>query len=806
MRNWIEDFHGTSQKQSPRVAHETHFLDQIQMSLQKPLGERCGVVRKMIDEFAIKDLHLLFPHLLASIFEFSPGKGWALHSPFSRNLEPLRHFLGPKGRLWKLVEKLERDSFLRYEFPVTCLPKPTQILLSEGVIPSLYGNKVQFSGGSQAPIAISMGALEYFLFQFTYFMTQSSSQLDGRFLERSHDTLYTALLTDYLEHFLPTNILLTRSERFPAVYPTSGMKLSTNTSGNPHLHFSPFSGLIKSIESKQSSHGPSFDQSSSQQLIRSEIFLQILTEVWLNHIVNKEGSNTFSSFRQDYFLPSVDHVRVVRMLVKHLHLFMNVNKNLGGLRELNENFYSMSIMPETLKTFKKRLYWFIHHCFAHWPLDATFKFVLETWLSYIQPWRYNDLAQLPARGGRRMLSPLWKPFIRHNLLFYTVILQEFFTRAEKLNLRSSKDTQLFHRVTKVFSQEYLMDMVNEAEGELISCLSSVQQGFVSKSRSPKSPQYSHFMELQISGTMYTPLFMEETINNIRRLVRHIEETLRSLREPPSRDTQTGQNAGWLKRSIKDTINWLQDVFSIDEYYWLIQDENRKAQEHLNQVCRHLKNLFKIQGEEQERTVAWAGERGDASQVSHVSPRMRSVETHPDCVQTEHGIVPTALGKYQMANGLRRFDIQYSGDPDLQPVRTYESVFLVRTLHKLSVTLNEKFAPQLSLIYYSPSWSGILARYLSPALQRPRTLSPVKHDHSEALHSPGQLKISLRYLASYRLWAQLVLLLCFMILFLDRPWLGVLVIMLILIVMFLRNIHAVERRGNRPSVRDELFSE
>ena len=44
---------------------------------------------------------------------------------------------------------------------------------------------------------------------------------------------------------------------------------------------------------------------------------------------------------------------------------------------------------------------------------------------------------------------------------------------------------------------------------------------------------------------------------------------------------------------------------------------------------------------------------------------------------------------QIANGLRRFDIQYSGDPDLQPVRSYEIVCLVRSLHKLSTVLNRK---------------------------------------------------------------------------------------------------------------------
>ena len=39
------------------------------------------------------------------------------------------------------------------------------------------------------------------------------------------------------------------------------------------------------------------------------------------------------------------------------------------------------------------------------------------------------------------------------------------------------------------------------------------------------------------------------------------------------------------------------------------------------------------------------------------------------------------------SGLRRFDIDYSGDPDLQPIRSYESAILVRALHHLSTFLN-----------------------------------------------------------------------------------------------------------------------
>ena len=43
----------------------------------------------------------------------------------------------------------------------------------------------------------------------------------------------------------------------------------------------------------------------------------------------------------------------------------------------------------------------------------------------------------------------------------------------------------------------------------------------------------------------------------------------------------------------------------------------------------------------------------------------------------------------MMNGLRKFEIKYSGDPELQPIRSFENPALVRLLYKLSTHLNEK---------------------------------------------------------------------------------------------------------------------
>ncbi|XP_028418357.1 uncharacterized protein LOC114543667 [Dendronephthya gigantea] len=53
IRNRVEDF--SAQKQIPRVGQEAMFLDQIHISLQKPIPERCEDVRRMKQEWNIKD-------------------------------------------------------------------------------------------------------------------------------------------------------------------------------------------------------------------------------------------------------------------------------------------------------------------------------------------------------------------------------------------------------------------------------------------------------------------------------------------------------------------------------------------------------------------------------------------------------------------------------------------------------------------------------------------------------------------------------------------------------------------------------
>lgn len=90
---------------------------------------------------------------------------------------------------------------------------------------------------------------------------------------------------------------------------------------------------------------------------------------------------------------------------------------------------------------------------------------------------------------------------------------------------------------------------------------------------------------------------------------------------------------------------------------------------------------------------------------------------PDCIHSENGLILTDLGRMQVKittaikmndvhtvqyiivhcncvllqiiNGLRRFDIEYQGDPQLQPVRSYENAVLVQLMFWIATLINNR---------------------------------------------------------------------------------------------------------------------
>lgn len=52
---------------------------------------------------------------------------------------------------------------------------------------------------------------------------------------------------------------------------------------------------------------------------------------------------------------------------------------------------------------------------------------------------------------------------------------------------------------------------------------------------------------------------------------------------------------------------------------------------------------------------------------------------------------------------RRYDIEYRGNPDTQPIRSFEVAFLVRLFHQICSNINEKV--NISVLAFSPLMFG-----------------------------------------------------------------------------------------------------
>ena len=97
-------------------------------------------------------------------------------------------------------------------------------------------------------------------------------------------------------------------------------------------------------------------------------------------------------------------------------------------------------------------------------MDASFRLVLETWLSYIQPWRYstnyND-KNVEAGGEQAVDSSKWTSFVDENYRFYTNLLGKILaSRFFRVDLSAHKNAYMLYRIVKVFHQENLMNILN----------------------------------------------------------------------------------------------------------------------------------------------------------------------------------------------------------------------------------------------------------------------------------------------------------------------------------------------------------
>ncbi|XP_072839221.2 sphingomyelin phosphodiesterase 4 isoform X1 [Pogona vitticeps] len=761
--------------------------------LNKPFIQFCHELMTIIEEFPAKELHSIFSWLVESIFGSLDGVlvGWNLRCLQGRiNLSDYNmvlDFLDPGGPMMRLVYKLQAEEY-RYDFPVSYLPGPAKASIQERILPecSLYHNKVQFlpSGGPSSHL--SLNPYEYYMFYFALsLLTQRSAHLAGHF--STSNSAYFILVDRYLKWFLPTegSVLPPPSFDFGGVVPSPAPR-------SPAMPFTSYGMHPTSLLKRHVAHQTSVNADpTSQEIWRSETLVLVFVEMWLHHysrdmyqkmqsphikleVLHYRLSTSSTSHShpaqssyqalhtyQDSFRPTEEHVLVIRLLVKHLHAFSN------SLKPEATHSHATSPLEEFKRTViprfvQQKLYIFLQHSFGHWPLDASFRAVLEMWLSYLQPWRYApEKPLLSAEGPPRSVSEKWAPFVQENLLMYTKLFVSFLNRALRTDLVSPKNALMVFRVAKVFAQPNLAEMIQKAEQLFLETDPAIPQRhqhrlFASPSLggsflSPRIPNVtdasfkvkSQVYSLEGQDFQYTQMFGPEVRNLVLRLAQQIGQAQQRAQSISVHSVEAMANQSffsWFRFGSTD-LNGSYTGNDLDE---IGQDSIKKTDEYLEKALEYLCHIFRLnEAQLHQMMMNWG-----AAQDENGKKQL------PDCIQTEDGVTLTPLGRYQIINGLRRFQVEYQGDPELQPIRSYESPTLVRLFYRLSLAINERFADQMERLCGRGDFLGSFCRYhlTSPALGTKARHSPMPRQRQEQAQRP---RVSLRFLASYRVLLSLL---------------------------------------------------
>ncbi|XP_032731834.1 sphingomyelin phosphodiesterase 4 isoform X4 [Lontra canadensis] len=640
---------------------------------------------------------------------------------------------------------------------------PVKASIQERVLPDspLYHNKVQFPPTGGLGLNLALNPFEYYMFFFALSLI-TQKPLPGALHIRTSDCAYFILVDRYLSWFLPTE-----GSVLPPLSSSPGGPSPSPAPRTPAMPFASYGLHHTSLLKRHVSHQTSVNADpASHEIWRSETLLQVFVEMWLHHYSLEMYQKMQSPHAKESFTPTEEHVLVVRLLLKHLHAFSNSLKP----EQVSPSTHSHATSP--LEEFKRaavprfvqqKLYLFLQHCFGHWPLDASFRAVLEMWLSYLQPWRYAPEKPAPSSDCQpRAVSERWAPFVQENLLMYTKLFVGFLSRALRTDLVSPKNALMVFRVAKVFAQPNLAEMIQKGEQlflepELViphrqhrlftappftgSFLSSWPPAVTDTSFKVKSHVYS----LEGQDCKYTPMFGPEVrtlVLRLAQLITQAKQTAKSISDQCGESTPGRPFLSWLGFYSPDT-NGCYPANDLDE---MGQDSVRKTDEYLEKALEYLCQMFRLSEAQLAQLTLALGTTQDENGKKQL----------PDCIVGEDGLILTALGRYQIINGLRRFDIEYQGDLELQPIRSYEIASLVRMLFRLSSAINQRFAGRMAALCARADFLGSFCRYhlTEPGPAGRRLLSPVARG-SAASRARGP-RLSLRFLGSYRTLLSLLL--------------------------------------------------
>ena len=334
---------------------------------------------------------------------------------------------------------------------------------------------------------------------------------------------------------------------------------------------------------------------------------------------------------------------------------------------------------------------FFEYLIDHWPLDASFRLVLETWLSYIQPWRYRDPTQ-PERGdgaGDQFNPALWGRYLSEHAEFYDGLLKKIVLRFLRLDLSCNKNAFMLYRLCKVLGQcglpEALKVVLRDGGGALHTSFAS---GMAESSQSDEGERGGVF---DVDFTVVANNLTMKTLEAKRTLV---EQRSNLTWKRPKNASPTGEN--WLTTVLVYILEFSKNQQGAENVEEL--EELDKTMMHIDFCTERLVALFELPINVEEVMASLSMSSG-FGRDSPLGKKFHDV-SEPLTPQMRWDIINRAT-KYSPK-------IEVFRNPDEMPLRSDECHFLARFLHKLSLTMNARF-PGIAERYNEPSAVGATLR-------------------------------------------------------------------------------------------------
>ncbi|KRY93190.1 Drebrin-like protein [Trichinella pseudospiralis] len=388
------------------------------------------------------------PQQLASVFceaasKFLSGNSNLFSVTKQKNLyefDTVLKFLSPGGPLFKAVNQLYRLIDVKFEF---CFYK-----MQQGLV---IGDLHIFEQRSKCYVPVGqsfryrgLNAFESYFLMFAWHLVKMKY---FNISDENLNSVYVALLDEYCSHYWkPGRYVISAHwpnsvenrkwfRRIEDVYMVNSTECSFNGLISPALMFNwnlPYSHLGKSA---------SHLEMSSQ----GYIFFSIFFDIWLCY------SEQSKHFLSPIFLCCFDtsaQLLMIRHLLKYFYrfLFFAVEE------ETDETDICLFE-----RSFMRHMFQFLLYQYKNCStLANSFRYLLELWLSVIQPWRYVTSPSLTY-------TDLWRPFVCRHSTIYKYFFRKTLSCTSKLAGNNKNFVDILYRLCKVFSQSKLMQVLKMDE-------------------------------------------------------------------------------------------------------------------------------------------------------------------------------------------------------------------------------------------------------------------------------------------------------------------------------------------------------